>query len=249
MWWILLRRGFVQRILVSDDNMEERSFPGFVGRRVRYLPDPWDPEVFLSYSKNAARLALSIPSDKICILLFGEISSRKGADLLLEAFTRVADVDRHLLLLVGRVGGDLRSGPFQSLLSVGILNKSVRLIEGYIAEEDVSKYFHACDLVACTYPSWFRVSSGTFTRACAAMRPVIAPEAGAVGACMRHHDIGFCYKASSLDSLESVLAQALSEAIYQSESDEFKNACRKISDSRTLERYGAALKSVISEFN
>ena len=249
MWWILLRRGLVQRILISDENMGGGSFPGLIERSVRYLPDPWDPEVFPPFPKNEARLALAIPSGRTCILLFGEISSRKGADLLVEAFARVADQDRHLLLLVGRVGDDLRIGRFQNFLNAGIVNKTIRLIEGYVAEEDVTKYFHACDLVACTYPSWFRVSSGTFTRACAAMRPAIAPRGGAVGECMQRHGIGFCYKASSFDSLVSVLAKALSEAVYQSESGEFKNACRKISDARALKRYGAALESVISEFN
>lgn len=240
-WWWMVQRGLVATLLISDDYWRERRYPARVRDCLRFVPDPWWEQEFPAWTLDAARERLKLAGNRRILLLFGEITWRKGADVLLRAFLEVADPATDLLLLAGRVNGDLDHTDFHALLQAGQRAGSVRLDAGFVPEADVSAYFHACDAVACAYPAWNQVSSGTFTRACAAGRPVLASDAGVTGRTVRENDLGFLYPADDFLSLKGALRAALAEAVDKRTEGTFVRAAGAIAKARELAAYETAL--------
>ncbi len=246
-WWWMVQRGLVATLLISDDYWRERRYPARVRACLRFVPDPWWEREFPRWTLAAARERLKLSQSRRVLLLFGEIAWRKGADVLLRAFLETADPATDLLLLAGRINGDLDQTDFNALLQLGLKAGSVRLDDGFVPEAEVSVYFHACDAVACAYPAWNQVSSGTFTRACAAGRPVLASDAGVTGRTVRENDLGFLYPADDFLALKRALRAALAEAADRRAEGTFVRAAGAIAKARNLETYETALLAAYAE--
>ena len=246
-WWWLLQRRLVSRLLISDDFWREHRYLARVRQSVRYVPDPWSEAEFPAWTLEDARARLNLPAAKRVLLLFGEISWRKGADVLLNAFLENSDPQTDLLLFAGSVAGDLDKTNFHAQLQVGLDRGSVRLDRGFVPEAEVSVYFHACDAVACVYPSWFQVSSGTFTRACAAGRPVLASDAGVTGRMAREHALGYIYPADDYAGLTRALCTTLAEAVGKRADPSFCESAQAVAKARNLDAYGRAMLAAYRE--
>jgi len=165
--------------------------------------DGWDPE------RRAARVELGIPDTDPVALFFGQLRDDKGVGLLVEA---VAGYDGPpLTLVVAGPPDDFGRGD----LSPVAANPAVTLHDavGFVPDESVAVYFRAADAVVCPYPRAFgrQRTSNVFQKACAAARPVVAPDFGTLGRLTREFDLGAVFEPASAGALANALVSVARE--------------------------------------
>ena len=125
-------------------------------------------------TREAARVALGLDADAEVVLFFGFIRRYKGLDTLLEAWPRVRDRRPATLVVAGE--------PYEDAEEIRRLARqaggppSVRLLDRYIADEEVEALFKAADVVVLPYRS--ATQSGVTHVAYALGVPVITTRVG-----------------------------------------------------------------------
>jgi D-inositol-3-phosphate glycosyltransferase len=241
---LMLRRSGVSTVLVSDEYLESRLLPAWRRKRLMFLPDPWDPDEFAVLPKASAREALGLPPNVPLVLMFGELSRRKGVDTMLEALARLPASTSVQGLFAGGMCSDVRK---RYDTQIAELRAHGRLLwrEEFVPEQDVAAYFCAADAVACPYPICFSVSSNTATRAAAAGRPIIVPNHGFLGRVAMERRIGLTFPTGDIQGLADCLMQVEQSAETQFLAEMGERA-RPLAAKRTLEHYGDALISAYS---
>jgi D-inositol-3-phosphate glycosyltransferase len=145
-----------------------------VRAEVDTLPMPV-PEGVERADRAAAREALGIGSEEVVFLFFGYVRGYKGVDLLLEALADLPEEGRPWrALIVGEWYVDRR--PFESALARASRRGRVEVIDRYVAEDEVARYFAAADAVALPYRAG--TQSAVIALAYAHERGVIATRVG-----------------------------------------------------------------------
>ncbi len=202
-WLPVFYFGYLDRILISDPFLSRRwMVPGLRGRTA-FVPDPWSRADFPKTGLEEARKRLGLPMERRLVLVFGEISQRKGVSRILEALRRVRG-ERPLMVFAGAVLEDAL-GDLERVRADAELRESVCLFNRHVPEVEVATFFHAADAVLSDYPRWFRVSSGGFTRTLAAGRVPILPAHGVLHEFMQEHRFGVSYESESVESLAEAL--------------------------------------------
>ena len=146
---LMLRRTRVSAVLVSDEYLESRLLPPWRRKRLMFLPDPWDPDEFAVLPMASAREALGLPAGAPIVLMFGELSRRKGIDTMLEALATLPASARVQGLFAGRMCPEVR-GCYDKRIAK--LRSRGRLLwrEEFVPEHDVAAYFccRRCDRVS-----------------------------------------------------------------------------------------------------
>lgn len=205
-WALALRLGYIDKILVSDEMIDGRiRWPG-VRRKLAYVPDPWSKADFVLYSQVEARLRLGLPLNAFLVLVFGEVSVRKGVPRIISALKKLGQ-GRVKIVFAGVVSDDSRL-VMDGAISDPSLSEDLILRDHYISEADVSLYFCAANAVLSDYPKTFLVSSGVFTRAIAAGRLPIFPDRGVNAEVISRIQYGITYKGESVDELSKALERA-----------------------------------------
>ena len=201
-----------------------------------YLPDPWDPDEFPILKQHDARMILGISSSVKVLLVFGDLSIRKGLDLIIEAINLVK-YGNFVVVMAGKISTDFKASAHWEKLLVLVGRGQVILRDEYIGEDYVSAYFCASDAVVSAYPRSFTVSSGNFTRACASARPIVVSAHGVIGRMVNLYSLGITFKTGSAKALSFALDEVLSgEALRYS-----KINAEAISSACALECYGRRL--------
>lgn len=116
---------------------------------IRYTPHP-RYAVFGAglLPQGEARQRLGLPLDRVVLLFFGIVRAYKGLHVLLPALARLPDPKPYLL-----VAGEFWEDKTQYLTQIQQLELTnhVRLIDGYIPNEDLSLYFSAADVFVAPY--------------------------------------------------------------------------------------------------
>jgi glycosyltransferase involved in cell wall biosynthesis len=98
------------RVLATSE-AERRQIveQGIGGRHVTVLPNPLDLREFADIpDREAFRRKHRLGSGRV-VLLLGKLTPRKGADILLDAFTRVSDTSARLVIAGNDMGGSTSS--------------------------------------------------------------------------------------------------------------------------------------------
>lgn len=135
--------------------------------------DCYDTHETKSISDLRKELGFS-EQDKI-LLFFGYVRKYKGLDLLIEAFPEIkASLPNAKLLIVGEFydSPDVYTNAIKKL---GIENATV-IINKFVPNEDVGKYYTACDLVILPYRS--ATQSGILNVAYGFSKPVVVTNVG-----------------------------------------------------------------------
>jgi len=142
---------------------------------IRRSPHP-TYEVFAAggLSREAARRTLDLGTDERVVLFFGFVRPYKGLDVLLCALPAVLERMPVTLLVVGEFwrGADEARALIDALGIAG----HVRLVNRYVPNEAVERYFAAADVVALPYVS--ATGSGICQIAFGHRRAVIATSVG-----------------------------------------------------------------------
>lgn len=126
-------------------------------------------------SRAEARELLGIPEDKKLLLFFGFVREYKGLKHIIRAMPEIVRADSSIqLMTVGEFGGD--KDEYMSLINSCGAENSITVVDGYIPDKEIEKYFAACDLVALPYES--ATQSGIVQIAYSFEKPVIATNVG-----------------------------------------------------------------------
>lgn len=125
-------------------------------------------------SLQSSRTNMRISNDKLVLLFFGFVRPYKGLDLLIHAMPIVRErLDAYLLIVGEFWEGRAR---FDEMIAELGLAENVRLIDGYIPDDEVGLYFSAADIVVLPYRE--ATQSGVIQIAYAFRKPVITTDVG-----------------------------------------------------------------------
>jgi glycosyltransferase involved in cell wall biosynthesis len=243
----LLAKNSINKILVSDEFLEARNYPKWKKKFINYIPDPWSKADFKLHQKESACEALNFPTDRHLFLMFGEISFRKGIDLFVDALydLHLRNMSSFMGVIAGRISNDVRAS--KTYEKIILLNRQSKLIihDDFIPEEHVSMYFSAADFIVCPYPKYFKVSSGTFTRACAAGKPSIVPDSSNLALTVSKVGAGYIFRSESVDSLTSVMESLIN--VERSKYSDLSHDLKLFASEREVKQYGKTLLNTYLE--
>lgn len=239
-WDLLFARNLVGKVIVTDEFLRERRLPFWRRNRIAYAPDPYDPQEFPHVEQDQARAVLGLPTDRTIFMMFGELSESKGLMTLVDAAKKIPASSPACVLLAGRLSEEMKSRGVVAAIQPLIERGTVILYDRFIEEKDVSAYFSAADYILSPYPRWFKVSSGSFTRACAAGRPAIASGHGMLKEMIDRTGCGLTFAPEDASSLADCLVQAV-EIRNSPRYETMSSMGRLQAERQTVQHFGKAV--------
>lgn len=149
--------------IVSCPNFVTTALPTFNSFKIKDM------------SRAEARELLGIPEDRKLLLFFGFVREYKGLKHIIRAMPEIVRSDSNIhLMTVGEFGGD--KDEYMTLIRSCGAENSITVVDGYIPDKEIEKYFAACDLVVLPYES--ATQSGIVQIAYSFEKPVIATNVG-----------------------------------------------------------------------
>jgi len=212
----LLLRGKLAGLFVPTERIKETILRAlgtkYLQDRFVVVPDPLPDLVYMpgeDTSKQACRVRLGLPSERIILLFFGELRESKGPDVLLEAAHLLpAEV---LVLFAGAPAGSFSVRGWEQEVRSNGLDGQIRLDLGRVPDELVSVYFQAADAIVLPYRRSFLATSGVLQWAAAARKPVIATDVGDVGDLVRRYRLGLVVEPENPKRLAETVGQYVRE--------------------------------------
>lgn len=171
-------------------------------------------------TKEQARKELNKSNEEKLLLFFGFVREYKGLKHLLYAMPEIKEqIGQVKLMVVGSFGDDKEA--YMQIIEELELSDCVEVIDGYTPDNEVEKYFAACDLVVLPYES--ATQSGIVQIAYGFEKPVIVTDVGGLPDVVEDGKTGYV--------VESKNPKALSEKIVdyyvQNKEKEFVQNVRK----------------------
>jgi glycosyltransferase involved in cell wall biosynthesis len=206
---------------------------------------PGHPPIFITphgvWTEDRARADTRPPDERSRLkhlLLFGEIRPNKGVGILLDAMQLIPD---YRLTVAGQPSSP-DYGKEISRLVEECSHERVRLLDRFIADEEVAQLFWECSILVLPYTS-FASQSGVLYDAIAYGTPVVATDVGALGESVRGFGIGRVVPANAPAELATAV-QILSEPEpYRAASSAAIRAREELSWLVTAERTSAIYRS------
>lgn len=143
---------------------------------------------FTNMDKHEARNRLNYSDDRKIILFFGFVREYKGLKHLVNAMPKIKeDFPDIQLLVVGDFSGD--KDKYLQLIHENQAENEIRIIDGYIPDKEVEKYFASCDLVVLPYES--ATQSGIVQIAYGFEKPVVATNVGGLPDVVKDGETGY----------------------------------------------------------
>lgn len=219
--------GLIHNMIPHEPNILDKLFPGyFVGAMdgftalsdsvvhdiekydhkstpKKFSPHPIYDHYGALIPKNDAIQLIQIDPRFKYVLFFGFIRGYKGLDLLLEAFadTRLKDLGVKLI-----VAGEFYGNPkpyLDQIENLGIADRVV-LKTDYIPDEEVNRYFRACDIVAQPYKS--ATQSGVTQIAFHFEKPMLVTNVGGLPEIVPNGKIGFVVEPNAQQIADALVA-------------------------------------------
>lgn len=160
-----------------QSHLDERDLLS-IKKDARYIVTPhptYNVFKMQDMSRESARKLLKIQSSVPVMLFFGFVREYKGLKYLIKALPmireRIADIQ---LWVVGDFGDDKEE--YVQLIEKKGVRDNLVMVEGYIPDQEVEKYFAATDLVVLPYTS--ATQSGIVQIAYGFEKPVVATNVG-----------------------------------------------------------------------
>ncbi len=141
---------------------------------------------------------LDFDEDSLVLLFFGYVRKYKGLDILIEAFPKIlSDNPNARLLIVGEFYDNPKEY-FELIKKLKIENK-VKVVNQFVPNEEVAKYYQAADVVILPYRS--ATQSGILNVAYGFYKPVIVTDVGGLAEFVDEGKTGFVVKPNSPDAI------------------------------------------------
>lgn len=174
---------------ISMSKSVEKDLATFNTSKPRdFNPHPLFDNFGAPLTKSDAKKALSLDEKYNYILFFGIIRDYKGLDLLLDAFSKLDYKSNHLKLLVA---GEYYSNEeqYQSQIKSLGLENDVVVVNQFIKDSEVGRYFCAADLIAQPYKN--ATQSGVTQIAYHFETPILVTNVGGLPEMVPHQKVGY----------------------------------------------------------
>lgn len=190
----------------------EQVLPGLDPRRVVEAPHPtydFGAPGRPRPTREQARQELGLPLDARVVLFFGFIKAYKGVMHLVDAAPLLKERygDGVRVLVVGDIYGDRQ--PYVDRIEASGASDILRLVDGFVPDEQVEAYFVACDLVVLPYVS--ATQSGIVQIAYNYDRPVVTTNVGGLPEVVMNGRTGFLVPPADAPALAAAIARFFDE--------------------------------------
>jgi len=170
------------------------------------------------------------------ILFFGFIREYKGLKYLIKSLPRILKKINLDLLIVGEFW---EKEEYVNLIQKLNLQKNIKIVDKYVPNEEVGKYFNIADVVVLPYES--ATQSGVVQVAYGFNKPVITTDVGGLKDSVLNNKTGFIIKPK--DSIE--LAEAIIKFYKQKKEKGFIKNIKKEKDKFSWDNYIYLIKSFL----
>jgi len=172
--------------IVQSDSVERDFVSLFPKKKFINTPHPVYTIFGNKLEKNMCKKDLKITDEKV-ILFFGYIRAYKGLDILIEAMPEILRSVTLKLIVVGEPYE--KDDKYFNLVEKLDLKNNVVLKTDYVPNDEVGKYFSACDIVVLPYKT--ATQSGIIQIAYNFDKPVIATDVGGLAEVIKNGETGF----------------------------------------------------------
>jgi glycosyltransferase involved in cell wall biosynthesis len=151
-----------------------------------------------SLDSNTAKAELGFKSSDKVLLFFGYVRKYKGLDILLRAFKGIKEKFPEMKLLVA---GEFYDNPdeYFKIIRENNIEDDVKVVNQYIPNEGVYKYYSAADLVVQPYRS--ATQSGILNVAYGFLKPVVVTRVGGLEEFVDNEKTGIIVEPESSDEI------------------------------------------------
>ncbi|MCH7722210.1 MAG: glycosyltransferase [Bacteroidetes bacterium] len=183
---------------------------------------------------------LGIAEDDNVLLFFGYIRKYKGLDILLKAFPKILEKYPNSFLLVV---GEFYDNPKNYLKIIDDLNigGKVKVINEFVPNEEVSKYYQISDVVVLPYLS--ATQSGILNVAYGFNKPVIVTDVGGLAEFVEEGKTGFVIKSNSVKALINGYGNYLN----LKEKVDFVQSIKEYNSKNSFENLPGLIEKIITE--
>lgn len=158
--------------------------------------------------KGEARQLLHIESDVPVLLFFGFVREYKGLKYLLDALPEIREnIPDVMLWVVGDFGDDKET--YLKQIERNHIADSIRLVEGYVPDQEVEKYFAASDLAVLPYVS--ATQSAIVQTAYGFEKPVVVTDVGGLPDVVRHKETGYIVPSQNVHEIANAVVSFYTE--------------------------------------
>jgi len=175
-------------------------------------------------SRTEARKALGLEEKDHVLLFFGLIRPYKGVQVLLDALRLLEDVPHLRCLIVGEIYAGKEE--IEAKLK-GISSDRIKLVDKYVPNEEVTRWFRAADIV--TLPYLATSQSGIIPIAYRCERPVIATRVGGIPDVVEEGVTGYLVEPDSPKALAHTIREHFVERGAPSFAEGIRSMCERLS--------------------
>ena len=165
-----------------------------------------------SSTHSDARNKLGLPQEENVLLFFGLIRQYKGLGVLIDAMTLLSGRLSCQLVIAGEFYDDKTK--YLAQIDAAGLSESVRVVDEYIANEDVADYFLASNVVVLPYLS--ATQSGIVQIAFGMATPVITTDVGGLPEAVDHGKTGFIVPSNDSKALADAIVRFFDDDVESS---------------------------------
>ena len=170
----VLRKGNLFVVHSAQDEEDLKSIKADAVMKESPLPT-YNAFKMHNLTREQARETLKLPLEEKVLLFFGLVREYKGLRYLLQAMPEITDqLSGIRLMIVGDFAGEKEQ--YQIIIDKLNIAANIEIHDGYIPDEEVEKYFAACDLVVLPYTS--ATQSAVVQVAYGLERPVVVTNVG-----------------------------------------------------------------------
>ncbi len=174
-----------------------------------------------NFSKNESRKELNLSDNDKVLLFFGYVRKYKGLDILIDALPRATKLIPELkLLIVGEFYDDV-SKYVSQVKKLGLQEKVI-IVNKFVANEEVGKYYTAADVTVLPYRS--ATQSAVLNVSYSFGKPVIATKVGGLTEFVKNNYTGIIVAPESNDEIAAGIIQffrSVKEIDYKSNIREY----------------------------
>jgi glycosyltransferase involved in cell wall biosynthesis len=183
---------------------------------------------------------LGINKDDQVILFFGYVRNYKGLDILLKAFPKILQKFPNTYLLVVGEFYDNPNSYFKLIEELNIRER-VKVINQFVPNEEVAKYYLASDVVVLPYRS--ATQSGILNVAYGFNKPVIVTNVGGLAEFVIEGKTGFVIKPDSEDEI----VKGYEEYIGKKDEVNFKENIIEFNSKNSFDNLPKLISQIIAE--
>jgi D-inositol-3-phosphate glycosyltransferase len=193
-----------------------------------------------NYTKENSRKELDISDSDKVLLFFGYVRKYKGLDILISSVGSLTENHPEIkLLIVGEFYDDVNF--YLNMIKDLRLTEKVKLINRFVPNEEVSKYYYASDVVILPYRS--ATQSAVLNVAYSFGKAVVATKVGGLGEFVKDNETGILVEPESVAALSEGITKYLSLA----GKIDFKSNIQKFASNDTFNQLPELFEKIINQ--